>query len=127
MPPRTLSWVLTSVIMDCWLPPWPSGLIHCALHTVYILFKYAAYFINHDLYMSRSTISSKYVVLVCECVYYFYLTLSVLRLLLLLIIRILSKPCHVSFHFKPLAEFSQMSTHMPGFHSFSAFLNHFPL
>ena len=32
-----------------------------------------------------------------------------------------SKPCHVGIHWKALAEFSQMSTHLPGFRSFSRF------
>ena len=32
-----------------------------------------------------------------------------------------SKPCHVGIHLKALAEYSQMSTHLPGFWSFSRF------
>ena len=32
-----------------------------------------------------------------------------------------SKHCHVGIHLKALAEYSQMSTHMPGFQSFSSF------
>ena len=32
-----------------------------------------------------------------------------------------SKPCHVGSHWIALAEYSQMSTHMPGFQSFSVF------
>ena len=36
-----------------------------------------------------------------------------------------SKPCHVGVHWKALAEYSQMSTHLPGFAKF--FLNHFVL
>ena len=34
-----------------------------------------------------------------------------------------SKPCHVGMHWKALAEFSQMSTHVPGFQSISRFLH----
>ena len=33
----------------------------------------------------------------------------------------LSKPCHIGIHWIALAEFSQMSTHVPGFQSFSGF------
>ena len=29
-----------------------------------------------------------------------------------------SKPCHVGIHWITLTEFHQMSTHMPGFHTF---------
>ena len=36
-----------------------------------------------------------------------------------------SKPCHVGIHWKALAEFSQMSTHVSGFLSFFMFLHHF--
>ena len=32
-----------------------------------------------------------------------------------------SKPCHVGIHWIALSEYSQMSTHMPGFQSFSGF------
>ena len=32
-----------------------------------------------------------------------------------------SKPCHVGIYWKALTEYSQMSTHMPGFQSFSIF------
>ena len=35
-----------------------------------------------------------------------------------------SKPCHAGIHWLALAEYSLMSTHMPGFHSFSRFLHH---
>ena len=38
-----------------------------------------------------------------------------------------SKPCHVGIHWIALAEYSQMSTHLPGFQSFSSFLHHFVL
>ena len=38
-----------------------------------------------------------------------------------------SKPYHVGIHWIALAEYSQMSTHMPGFHSFFMFLDHFVL
>ena len=34
-----------------------------------------------------------------------------------------SKPCHVGIHWIALAEFSQMSTHVPRFQSFSRFLH----
>ena len=37
------------------------------------------------------------------------------------------KPCHVGIHWKALAEYYQMSTHMPWFKSFSAFLHQFVL
>ena len=30
-----------------------------------------------------------------------------------------SKPCHVGIHWKALNQFSQMSTYLPGFQSFS--------
>ena len=33
----------------------------------------------------------------------------------------LSKTCHVGIHWKALAEYSQMSTHVPGFQSFFRF------
>ena len=33
------------------------------------------------------------------------------------------KPCHVGIHWKALAEYSQMSTHVPGFQSFFMFLH----
>ena len=36
-----------------------------------------------------------------------------------------SKPCHVGIHWIALTEYSRMSTHMPGFHTFSGFLHHF--
>ena len=36
-----------------------------------------------------------------------------------------SKPCHFGTHWKALAEYSQMSTHLPGFQSFFSFLHHF--
>ena len=36
-----------------------------------------------------------------------------------------SKPCHVGIHWIVLAKYSQMSTHMSGFHSFFNFLHHF--
>ena len=36
-----------------------------------------------------------------------------------------SKPCHVGTHWKALAECSQMSTHLPGFRSFSTFFASF--
>ena len=39
----------------------------------------------------------------------------------------LSKPCHVVIHYIALTEYSQMSTHMPGFRSFVIFLRHFEL
>ena len=35
----------------------------------------------------------------------------------------LSKPCHVGIHWIALAEYSHMSTHLPGFHSFFRFLS----
>ena len=38
-----------------------------------------------------------------------------------------SKSCHVGIHWIALAENSQMSTHMPGFQSFSDFFHHFVL
>ena len=38
-----------------------------------------------------------------------------------------SKPCHVGIHWKALAEYFHMSTHLPGFQSFSNFLHHFVL
>ena len=37
------------------------------------------------------------------------------------------KPCHVGIHWKALAEFSQMSTQMPGFQPFLGVLQHFVL
>ena len=36
-----------------------------------------------------------------------------------------SKPCHVGTHSIALTEYSQISTHMPGFQSLSGFLHHF--
>ena len=36
-----------------------------------------------------------------------------------------SKPCHVGIHWIALTEYSQMSTHMPGFQSFLRFLASF--
>ena len=33
-----------------------------------------------------------------------------------------SKPCHVGIHWIAFTEYSQMSTHMPGFHSFFMFV-----
>ena len=36
-----------------------------------------------------------------------------------------SKPCHVGIHLKALAEYSQMSTHLPGFQSFLRFFASF--
>ena len=41
--------------------------------------------------------------------------------------RKLAKPCHVGIHWIALAEYFQMSTHMPGFQSFSGFLHLFVL
>ena len=38
-----------------------------------------------------------------------------------------SKPCHVGIHWKAPAEYFHMSTHLPGFQSFSNFLHHFVL
>ena len=38
-----------------------------------------------------------------------------------------SKPCHVGIHWIAFTECSQMSTHVPGFHSFSGCLHHFVL
>ena len=38
-----------------------------------------------------------------------------------------SKPCHVGIHWIALHEYSQMSTHLPGFQSFFRFLYHFVL
>ena len=38
-----------------------------------------------------------------------------------------SKPCHVGIHWIALDEYSQMSTHMPGFRSCPFFLRHFEL
>ena len=38
-----------------------------------------------------------------------------------------SKPYHVGIHLKALAEYSLMSTHMPGFQPFSGLLHHFVL
>ena len=38
-----------------------------------------------------------------------------------------SKPCHVDIHWIALAEYSQMSTHVLGFQSFSGCLHHFVL
>ena len=38
-----------------------------------------------------------------------------------------SKPCHVGIHKKALAEYYQMSTHLPRFQYFSGFLHHFVL
>ena len=37
------------------------------------------------------------------------------------------KPCHVGIHWIALAEYSQMSTHLPGFIDFSGFLHYFVL
>ena len=39
----------------------------------------------------------------------------------------LSQPSHVGIHRKALAEYYQMSTHVPGFQSFIAFCHHFML
>ena len=36
-----------------------------------------------------------------------------------------SKPCHIGIRWIALDEYSQMSTHMPGFQSFFRFLYHF--
>ena len=36
-----------------------------------------------------------------------------------------SEPYHVGTHWIALTEYSQMSTHMPGFESFSGLLHHF--
>ena len=36
----------------------------------------------------------------------------------MLVLRKPSKPCDVGIHWKALAEYSQMSTHLPGFRSF---------
>ena len=36
-----------------------------------------------------------------------------------------SKPCHVGIHWKALDEYYQMSTHVPGFQSFSTFFSFF--
>ena len=60
------------------------------------------------------------------------LTLSMLRLLLSIGEKCKkfwkpSKPCHVGIHWKALTEYTQMSTHMPWFQSFSAFLHDFVL
>ena len=38
-----------------------------------------------------------------------------------------SKPCHVGILWIALTEYPQMSTHVPGFQSFSVFLHHFVL
>ena len=38
-----------------------------------------------------------------------------------------SKPYHVGIHWMALTEYSQMSTHVPGFQSYSRFLHHFVL
>ena len=38
-----------------------------------------------------------------------------------------SKPCHVGIHLKALAEYSHMSTHVPGFQSFFIILHNFVL
>ena len=38
-----------------------------------------------------------------------------------------SKPCHVGIHLIALAEYSQMSTHVPGFHHFCRFFASFYL
>ena len=38
-----------------------------------------------------------------------------------------SKPFHISTHWKALTEYSQMSTYLPGFHSFLGFSHHFVL
>ena len=38
-----------------------------------------------------------------------------------------SKPCHVGIHWEALIEFFQMSTHLPGFQSFSVILHYFTL
>ena len=38
-----------------------------------------------------------------------------------------SQPCHDGIHWIDLAEYSQMSTHVPGVRSFSGFLHHFEL
>ena len=37
------------------------------------------------------------------------------------------EPCHVGIHWIALTEYSQMSTHLPGFRSFSGVLCHFVL
>ena len=39
----------------------------------------------------------------------------------------LSKPCHVGIYWIALTEYSQMSTHMPGFQSVFSFMCHFVL
>ena len=39
----------------------------------------------------------------------------------------ISKLCRIGIHWIALAEFSQMSTHKPGFQSFFRFLHHFVL
>ena len=38
-----------------------------------------------------------------------------------------SKPCHIGIHWKALAEYCQMSTHVPGFQFFFSFLHHLVL
>ena len=38
-----------------------------------------------------------------------------------------SKPCHIGIYWIALVEYSRMSTHMPGFQSFSGFLHYFVL
>ena len=42
-----------------------------------------------------------------------------------LLLSMAEKSCHVGIHWITLAEFSQMSTHMPGFQSFSTFFASF--
>ena len=63
-------------------------------------------------------------------VWVFSLTLPMLRLFLSKAQRCKyfwkpSKPCHVGTRWKALAEYSQISTHLPGFQSFFSFLHHF--
>ena len=59
-----------------------------------------------------------------------YLTLLMLSLLLSKAqecknLRKTSKPCHIGIHLKALAEYSQLSTHVPGFQSFIKFFASF--
>ena len=58
------------------------------------------------------------------------LTLSMLKLILpktkeLKDFRKPSKPCHVGIHLNALKEYYQMSTHVPGFQSFSGIFGSF--
>ena len=76
----------------------------------------------------------------CLCSRAFKLGHPIFKVITLTMLRLLSskpqgrkdfltplKPCHVGIHWIALAEYSQMSTYMPGFQSFFSFLHHFEL